>query len=109
MALQALLFGLVAALTWGLGDFYGAKTSKRFGGISAGFFISFGTLLLYGLVYVLCFREYTQIDARAIWFAVGGGSIFTLGAVSFFKALELGPVSIVSPLGALIRWLQQLF
>lgn len=100
MAFEAILIGLIAALGWGFGDFYGAKASKKFGGITTIFFIALISTVMYAAVYAIWMRQHSQLDASALWFAASGGFIFALGSGCFFKGLEYGPVSIVSPLGS---------
>lgn len=55
----------------------------------------------YTIIYLLFFRAHTVFDPAAIGYAMAGGVAFTIANLAFYKGLELGPVSIVSPLGSL--------
>ncbi len=100
-AFQAVSFGLVASISWGLSDFLGARAAKKFGGVSTAFFVNAVSAVLYGLLYVICMRGHTQVVASAVIYALAAGIAYACAMASFFKGLELGPVSIVSPLGSM--------
>jgi len=100
-ALLAIMFGLVSAVSFGVSDFFGAKASMRFGGSTIGFLVVGIAATLFAVIYALFLRSYTHFDTPAICYAVASGACFTLANTLFYKGLELGPVSIVSPLGSL--------
>lgn len=85
MAFEAILIGLIAALGWGFGDFYGAKASKKLGGITTIFFIALISTVMYAAVYAIWMRQHSQLDASALWFAASGGFIFALGSGCFLR------------------------
>jgi drug/metabolite transporter (DMT)-like permease len=101
VAVIAVLSGLGAALAWGICDFFGAKVSKKFGGITTALFMNVIGTVLYTLVYMVFMRSYTDYDLTAVAYALGGGVTYMLAMAAFFKGLELGPVSIVSPVGSM--------
>lgn len=101
MAILAVIFGLVAAVGWGFGDFLGAKTSKRFGGLTASAVLQFLSAILFGIAYLLFFRQHTVFDATGWMYASLSAITFTSANLMFYKGLEYGPVSIVSPIGSL--------
>ncbi len=100
-ALLAVAFGLGAGICWGIGDFWGAKVSKRIGGQAAAFMFTVVSTLLFTAVYLVFFRDQTMWDLHSFLYASIAGVAFTLGNLAFYKGLEVGPVSIVSPLGSL--------
>jgi drug/metabolite transporter (DMT)-like permease len=101
MALTAIIFGLIAAVSWGLADFLAAKASKRFGGLATGVVVTIISALVFDFVYMLFFHEHTVWSAAGVGFALASGAAFTIANLAFYKGLEHGPVSIVSPLGSL--------
>jgi drug/metabolite transporter (DMT)-like permease len=101
MALTAIVFGLIAAVSWGLADFLAAKASKRFGGLATGVVVTIISALVFDLVYLLFFQSHTVWNTAGVVFALASGVAFTVANLTFYKGLEYGPVSIVSPLGSL--------
>jgi drug/metabolite transporter (DMT)-like permease len=101
MVFAAILFGLLAAISFGFSDFWAAKVAKRFGGYATSILVICVALLCYGLLYVLFLSSYTDFDRAALLYAAASGLAFAVGSVVFYKALEYGPVNIVSPLGSL--------
>lgn len=93
-------FGLGAAIFWGVADFIGAKASKKLGPIVSAFFVSMLSAVLFCLIYACFMRSYTHPTATVLWYAVLAGIFIELGTLAFYKALAIGPVSIVSPLSA---------
>lgn len=94
-----MIFGLVAAVGWGLADFFGALASRRMGSLAAvvaGQILSgvFLTVLLLGAGHGLA-----PLSAIAGLLVLNG--LASMGAyAAHYHALELGPVAVVSPIGA---------
>jgi len=101
MALTAIIFGLIAAIAWGVGDYLGARAAKKLTGYTAAFLVLSAATVTYAIFYLLFLRSHTVFNAEAIGYAVAAGASFTIANLAFYKGLELGPVSIVSPLGSL--------
>ncbi len=101
MVLAAVLFGLLAVVAWAYTDFFGAKASKRSGGMATAVMITVVAATTFDLVYLVFFREHTVFDATGLGYAALSGLAFTIANLAFYKGLEYGPVSIVSPLGAI--------
>lgn len=89
--------GLTAAVTWGAADFFAAKSSRN---ISANF-TSIYVALISALLYTALFAILPSTDGAwsysGIAYACGGGLFVGWGLLMFYRGLELGPVSIVSP------------
>ncbi|HEX8099420.1 MAG TPA: DMT family transporter [Actinomycetota bacterium] len=94
-----MIFGLGAALGWGLADFGVAMVSRRIG--------SFATLLLAQLGGLILFTAMLAFPAFSLphfhvallllpVFGVGGA----LSYLAFYRALQLGPIALVSPIVA---------
>jgi drug/metabolite transporter (DMT)-like permease len=93
------IFGLAAALGWGLADFSGALAGRRIGSISA---VIMGQLLSALFVSVLVVT--TGQDVSRVMPLLGvvalNGAFAATAYASHYRALELGPVAVVSPIGA---------
>ena len=94
-----MIYGLVAALGWGFADFGGAVVGRRIGSISTvvvsqGFNADFMTVLILG----------GHHDLGVLWPYIGfvalNGAASATAYVTHYRALQLGPVAIVSPIGA---------
>jgi drug/metabolite transporter (DMT)-like permease len=93
------IFGLFAALGWGLADFFGALAGRRIGAISA---VMAGQLLsaLFITVVVVATGESLRPLRADVWLVVLNGAVAAFAYTTHYKALELGPVAVVSPIGA---------
>ncbi|HEX6132154.1 MAG TPA: DMT family transporter [Actinomycetota bacterium] len=94
-----MLYGLVAAVGWGLSDFFGAVVGRRIGSLATvlvaqAFSALFVTALLLG-------GEHDVGAAAPFvgWIALNG-VVSAAAYASHYRALELGPVAVVSPIGA---------
>lgn len=94
-----MLEGLIAALGWGVADFWGAVTGRRVGSLWT----------------VVIAQTFTALAATVLVLAAGDSvtpvstllgvlflnAVFSAAAyVTHYRALELGPVAVVSPIGA---------
>ena len=94
-----MLEGLIAALGWGVADFWGAVTGRRIGSLWT----------------VVIAQTFTALAATVLVLAAGDSvttvstllgvlflnAVFSAAAyVTHYRALELGPVAVVSPIGA---------
>ncbi|MES5823916.1 DMT family transporter [Streptomyces sp. RG80] len=93
------LFALATSLLWGLADFGGGLLTRRVPALTV--VVVSQTIAAIALaVVVLATGGWSEADPR-LWFAVGAGLIGPLGLICFYKALALGPMGVVSPLGTL--------
>lgn len=94
-----MIFGLAAALGWGLADFAGAVAGRRIGSIAT---VIVGQVLSFAFMSLLLLASGDSIDPIAPiigWIALNG--VFTaIAYMTHYRALELGPVAVVSPIGA---------
>lgn len=94
-----MIYGLIAAVGWGFADFFGALSGRRVGSLPA---VVVGQLLSAALVTILLV---TIGDGLA---ALGGvlglvalnGIVAMAAYATHYHALRLGPVAVVSPIGA---------
>ncbi len=91
--------GLVAALGWGIADFLGAVTGRRIGSLWTVIIAQTFTALAASVIVL-----FTGDSVRPVATLVGAlflNAVFSAGAyVTHYRALELGPVAVVSPIGA---------
>ena len=94
-----MIFGLFAALGWGLADFFGALSGRRIGSLGA---VVAGQLLsaVFMTVLLVATGESLEPLRSDMWLVVLNGAVAAFAYVTHFKALELGPVAVVSPIGA---------
>ena len=96
---MAVLLALASSLMWGVSDFLGGNASRRLPSISVyGVSQVFG--LLTGIVLFVVTRAWE--DGFGYWpWAVLAGIVGLVALLTFYQALALGPMGIVSPIGAL--------
>jgi drug/metabolite transporter (DMT)-like permease len=94
------IYGLTAAVAWGASAVTGTIAARR-----AGTFITVlvgqgvGMIVLIVLAAAL-HPSLSTVKGAAAWGLIGAGLIGLLGYLSFYRALELGPVGLVSSIGA---------
>jgi drug/metabolite transporter (DMT)-like permease len=93
------IFGLAAAIGWGLADFFGALAGRRIGAIGtviAGQFLS----ALFMTAVLLATGDSLGPLRSSAGLVVLNGLAAAFAYTTHYKALELGPVAVVSPIGA---------
>lgn len=93
------LFALATSLLWGLADFGGGLLTRRTPALTVVVVSQCIAALVLGVV-VIGTGAWSEMDGR-LWFAVAAGAVGPVAMLSFYKALALGPMGVVSPLGAL--------
>lgn len=94
-----MIFGLTAALGWGLADFTGAVGGRRIG--------SLPTVMIAQLLSAVAMTAFmiqgghsASVLAPYVVFVVMNGLASGGAYLSHYRALQLGPVAVVSPIGA---------
>ncbi|WP_086738188.1 DMT family transporter [Streptomyces glaucescens] len=93
------LFALATSLLWGLADFGGGLLTRRTPALTVVVVSQTIAVLVLGALVVA-----TGARSEAgpqLWFAVGAGLVGPVAMLAFYKALALGPMGVVSPLGSL--------
>lgn len=91
-----LLLGLVAAACWGSTDVSAAFAGRRLGSVRAAAIVQLTSLI--AIVALVVIRSSgLPSDPADLAVAVIAGAIAALAYVTFFTALRIGPVSVVSP------------
>jgi uncharacterized membrane protein len=93
------IFGLTAALGWGLADFFGALSGRRIGALGT---VMSGQLLSAVFMTVVLVATGTSVAPLGtdVWLLTVNGAAAAFAYTTHYKALELGPVAVVSPIGA---------
>ena len=94
-----MIFGLVAALGWGLADFFGHLASRRLGSLMA---VVVGQAFCAVAITTILLASGNDLSSLAGWWwlVAINGVVAMVAYASHYHALELGPVSVVSPIGA---------
>lgn len=94
-----MIYGLSAALGWGLADFFGAFAGRRIGSLAA---VMSGQVLSAAFMTVILVVSGESLAPLApdVWLLALNGAFAAFAYVTHYRALELGPVAVVSPIGA---------
>jgi uncharacterized membrane protein len=98
-ALAAIVCGFGAALAWGWGDFLGAKAARSGGPVESAIIANVVGMLGFGAYFLAVHRGGTW-NLTAVLFTIAAGVAIGVGQLAFFQALDIGPVSLVSPLAS---------
>ncbi|GGS12693.1 membrane protein [Streptomyces aureoverticillatus] len=93
------LFALATSLMWGLADFGGGLLTRRFPALTVVVASQCVAVVVLGAI-VVATGGWTEWGPQ-LWFAVGAGLVGPVAMLAFYKALALGPMGVVSPLGSL--------
>lgn len=93
------LFALATSLLWGLADFGGGLLTRRLPALTVVVASQTIAVIVLGVV-VVATGGWTEWGPQ-LWFAVGAGLVGPVAMLAFYKALALGPMGVVSPLGSL--------
>lgn len=94
-----MIYGLIAAVGWGFADFFGALSGRRVGSLPA---VLVGQLLSAVLVTVVLLTIGDGLSALSgvVGLVVVNGIAAMAAYATHYHALQLGPVAVVSPIGA---------
>ncbi|MFF3414509.1 EamA family transporter [Streptomyces sp. NPDC002698] len=93
------LFALATSLLWGLADFGGGLLTRRAPALTVVVVSQSIAAVVLGAI-VLATGGWSAAGPQ-LWFAVAAGLVGPVALLSFYKALALGPMGVVSPLGSL--------
>ncbi|MEU8698257.1 DMT family transporter [Streptomyces sp. NPDC048680] len=93
------LFALATSLLWGLADFGGGLLTRRMPALTV-VVVSQTAAAAVLAVIVTVTGAWSEAGGQ-LWFAVAAGAVGPVAMLSFYKALALGPMGVVSPLGSL--------
>ncbi len=95
--MNSALFGLVAAVAWGLNDFLARFPSRAVGPIPTVLVVT-GAGLVALSAWLLLGDVAITIVWPSIWLAALSGVCFALGTLALYAALASGPITIVAPI-----------
>lgn len=93
------LFALAASLLWGLADFGGGLLTRRTPALTVVVVSQSIAVVVLGAI-VVATGGWSEWGPQ-LWFAVAAGLVGPVAILAFYKALALGPMGVVSPLGSL--------
>nr|BFD86076.1 EamA family transporter [Streptomyces sp. Xyl84] len=93
------LFALATSLLWGLADFGGGLLTRRNPALTVVVVSQSIAAVVLGAI-VLATGGWSEAGPR-LWCAVAAGLVGPVAMLSFYKALALGPMGVVSPLATL--------
>ncbi|MFI1034324.1 EamA family transporter [Streptomyces sp. NPDC020951] len=93
------LFALATSLLWGLADFGGGLLTRRTPALTVVVVSQSIAAAVLGVI-VVATGGWSEAGPR-LWFAVAAGLVGPVALFSFYKALALGPMGVVSPLATL--------
>lgn len=99
-SILAATLGLVAAIGWGVSGFFDAKASRAVHPIVASLAVNGLLTVIYSVCYILFLHQDVTYDIVGILYAVAGGAIIAVGALAYFTALSIGPISLASPMSS---------
>lgn len=93
------LFALATSLMWGLADFGGGLLTRRIPALTVVVVSQVIAVVVLGAI-VVATGAFSEAGPQ-LWFAVAAGLVGPVAMLAFYKALALGPMGVVSPLGSL--------
>ncbi|MFE0036448.1 EamA family transporter [Streptomyces sp. NPDC059015] len=93
------LFALATSLLWGLADFGGGLLTRRTPALTVVVVSQTIAVVVLGAT-VAATGGWSEAGPQ-LWYAVAAGVVGPVAMLSFYKALALGPMGVVSPLGSL--------
>ena len=96
---SALLYGLVAALGWGIADYLAALSARRVGTFRTILGMQASSLLIFAAI-IAAIGALPPLRTDAIVTALGMGALGAVMLAALYRALALGPIAIVSPVAA---------
>ncbi|GAA0404431.1 EamA family transporter [Streptomyces luteireticuli] len=93
------VFALATSLLWGLADFGGGLLTRRMPALTVVLVSQLLAVATLGTV-VLATGGWSELGPQ-LWYAVAAGVVGPAAMLAFYRALALGPMGVVAPLGAL--------
>lgn len=95
-----MIYGIAAALGWGFADFTAAVVSRRLGSFRTLVVVQATGVVALTILLVLARPVRGDPGLGTVALLLGMGVFYALTYLSFYRALELGPVALVSPITA---------
>jgi uncharacterized membrane protein len=91
------IYGLVAAIGWGLSDLFAAFSGRRIGALATVVLAQVSSAALISAVVLVAGEDLGNVGRVAGWL-VPIAALTAVGYLTLYRALELGPIALVSPL-----------
>lgn len=96
---MGVLFGVLAAVLWGLGDFLITKLTRRVGTARA--LVAIQLLSLLAWIGLLVSQPARPLGTPMLWLIIAGTAVcHVFGLVFVYRAFEIGTLSLVSPISS---------
>ncbi|MER5461843.1 DMT family transporter [Streptomyces sp. NPDC002668] len=93
------LFALATSVLWGLADFGGGLLTRRVPALTV--VVASQSIAVVVLGSIVLATGGVREAGPQLWYAVAAGTVGPVAMLCFYKALALGPMGVVSPLGSL--------
>ena len=95
---MSVIFGVLAALAWGVHDLLVRQVSRRLGTVTAlSTVLALSVVLLLAALLILPNAGFT-ISPEGVGLCVLSGLTFAVASFSLYRAFEIGPVRLVAPI-----------
>lgn len=94
------ILGLVSSVFYGASDFFGALTARRLTVIKASILINAAATATAGVALLITSWNFSN---QALVSGLIAGAFATVGMVTFYAALAIGPMSLLAPLISLVQ------
>jgi drug/metabolite transporter (DMT)-like permease len=95
---MGILLGLTAALSWGLADYFAALASRRTGSFRVVLGFHVGAMAMLVALVLATGEGFTDVTGGDLAWLAFVGVLGGLSYLAFYRALAIGPISIVSPI-----------
>jgi drug/metabolite transporter (DMT)-like permease len=95
---MGILLGLTAALSWGLADYFAAVASRRTGAFRVVLGFHLVAMALLAALLLVTGEGVSDVSGGDLAWFVLVGILGGLSYIAFYRALAIGPISIVSPI-----------
>src|SRR5213594_595572 len=97
--LEALLFGVGAAVVWGFADYAAALSARRVGAVRTAFGMQATGLVSFAIA-LFAFGGWPALEPGEVPYALALGVLGVVSITALYRALALGPVAVVAPVVA---------
>lgn len=98
----SVILGLSGALVYGVSDFFGGLGSRHLGALKLTWLSVFAGLVSTLIAFQLSSGDWAGITSETLFWGGLSGVSGSLGIMFLYASLAIGPMSIVSPLGAVV-------
>jgi drug/metabolite transporter (DMT)-like permease len=94
-----MIYGLIAAFGWGFADYGGAVAGRRIGSVTTVVVAQGLSAVVMTIFFVVSGHHMSELSP-IVWWLVLGGSASAVAYIAHYRALQLGPLVVVSPVTA---------